>query len=61
MPIERSESLRVRRYCPDCRQRIELRMWQPTSGGWRLVVREIHAAGRSWSWIFDGKRWSIAL
>lgn len=61
LPAMRTETLRVRRRCPDCHQTIEIRMWQPTSGGWHLVMREIHAAGRSWRWILDGKRWSTAL
>ncbi len=51
----------LRQRCPDCRRPLELRVWQPTAGGWYVAVREIGAAGRRWSWRYDGLRWRMVI
>ncbi len=45
----------LRPMCPDCRRVLDLRLWQPEAGGWYLKLRESFAAGRKWTFRYNGQ------
>ena len=58
---EALQTSRLRQRCPDCRRAVELRIWQPTAGGWHIGLRELAAAGRRWSWRYDESGWRLIV
>ena len=45
----------LRPACPDCWRVLDLRLWQPQAGGWYLKLRETFAAGRRWTFRYNGQ------
>jgi hypothetical protein len=43
--------------CQDCWQVLDLRLWRPEAGGWYLKLRERFAAGRRWTFRYEGQTW----
>jgi hypothetical protein len=51
----------LRPACPDCWRVLDIRLWQPEAGGWYLKLREGFAAGRKWTFRYNGQTFVAVL